>query len=224
MPLPALLSASPVGLGIEDWHRPRRADRQHLDELAVLPLEDERECLHVLAQAVELHSSLDAGQRDTAVQVGDYLRADRSAGRLDCCGCHLAHRVGLGYVGVDIGGRAAVLGDVLSHHRLTGGAGVTRIPGVRHHHPVGVSRADRRQESLALVGPGSRDEHLRVEVLLLEPVHERGDRRHVGGAEVHRLRLGRSDQVGVRQVVGHLLGEDLGGDGFDARGLQHALR
>src|SRR5580698_1882608 len=113
-------SARPAGLGVKDCHRAGGSGRKHLDELAVLPLEDERQCLDVLAEAVELHCALDGGQRDVAMQVRDEFRADQAAGRLDRRRGDLADRVGLGHVGVDVGGSAAVLGDILLHHGLAG--------------------------------------------------------------------------------------------------------
>ena len=60
----------------------------------------------VLTQRVELHRPLHAVERHAAVQVGDDLRVVEAVRRVDRLGHHLADRVGLGDVGVDVGRRS----------------------------------------------------------------------------------------------------------------------
>src|ERR1017187_1295153 len=183
-------SAGPGWLRVQNLHRTRRADWQDLDELAVLPLEDVRGGGAVAAEAVECNRPLHAAQRGAAVQVGDDLRVVGAASRLDRLESHLPDRVGLGHVRVDPGGGAAVLGDILSDHLLALRVGRAAVPGVRHHHPAGVPRAHHAGEGGALVRAGGADEDLRHVVLLLERLHDRSHRRHVGRAEHYHLRLG----------------------------------
>ena len=161
---------------------------------------------------------------DPAVQIRDDLRTGGAAGRLHRFRGHLTHRVRLRDVGVDIRRGPAVLGHVLLDHGLARRVRVAGVPGVGDHHAVGVADPDRAGERAALVRPGGGDEDLRVVVLLLERLHERRHRGHVGGAEHHHLRAGRGDQVGVGCIVGDLLGEDLGVLGLDPEWLQLALR
>src|SRR5579875_2363979 len=216
-------SAGPGRLGGEDRHRAGGVGRQHLLEVAPLPLEDEGGGGAVLAQGVEPHRTLDAGQRDAAVQVADDLRVVGAAGGGDRLRHHLADRVGLGYVGVDAGRVAAVLRDVLLDHLLARRVGVARVPRVGHHHPVRVAGADRGGERRALVRARRGDEHLRRVVLLLEHLHEGRDGRHVGGAEHHKLRARGRHLQRRRPVVLHLLREDVRVHRLDAELLQQRL-
>src|SRR6185437_8648644 len=117
--------------------------------------------LDVLAYGVELDRALDAVERHIAVQVGDDLGIHglgilNAAGGLDRLLHHLADRVGLGHVGVHVGRAATVDRDVLADHGLAGGIVIAGIPGVWHHHAVGVLAADRTGEGGALVGTGGR--------------------------------------------------------------------
>src|ERR1022692_4998139 len=70
---PAWSAVLPGGLRVQDGNRTRVTGRQDLDELAVLPLEDEGRRRSVPAERVELHRALHRIQRDRAVQVGDDL-------------------------------------------------------------------------------------------------------------------------------------------------------
>src|SRR3984885_8315528 len=117
------------------------ARRQDLVEhgAGLVPLEHEGGRGRVLTERVEQHCALHRLQRDAAVQVGDDRLVVGAAGRVDRLVDDLADRVRLGHVGVDVGGSAAVLLDVLGDHLLALGVLLTAVPAVGHHHPRGVA-------------------------------------------------------------------------------------
>ena len=122
---------------------------------------------------------------------------------------HLPDGVAFGHVGADVVKLPAIFGDVGLDHISVAGVVALGIPTVGHHDALGVAAPPiASRELAALVGASRGDQHLRIEVLLLEALDEGGD---VGQhrANDDRLGLGCDELVGDRVEVGRLSRVDL---------------